>query len=209
MGETSNRTVAADSARKDDEGYYFSSPGCDEGKGPKPYQELGESEIGMVEVYAVKPGRAAGDVQTVKGVLAFALEHAAGPEKWIFPGDKSGLAGFDAWVEALVEGTADGFGTAYNVAVWSECRTLAVKFLEEAKGRLQDGAAALLDGAIGHYQVVARNLQTVADVFPFIGLEPEHIEEEARVSTALDALRKARNAEAAGLEMLQRIVDAL
>ena len=29
-------------------GYYFSGPGCDEGRGPKPWQELGESEIGVI-----------------------------------------------------------------------------------------------------------------------------------------------------------------
>ena len=193
----------------DNEGYYFSGPGCDEGKGPKPWQELGESEIGIVEVYSVKPGWASGDAQAVKEALAFALEHAAGPDKWILPGYSSGLAGYDTWIRALEGGTADGFGTAFNAGVWSECRGYAVQFLKEAQERLKDGVADLFDEAIGRYQVVAEGLRTVAKMFPFIGMEPEHIKDEARVSAALEALRTARDAEAGGLEALQRIVDAL
>jgi len=37
----------------DDAGYYFSGPGCDEGKGPKPWQELGDTEIGVSAVNSV------------------------------------------------------------------------------------------------------------------------------------------------------------
>jgi len=215
-------------------GYYFSGPGCDKGKGPKPWQELGDTEIGVIEMYSVKPAQAADDIRTVKEALAFALEHAASSAKWIFPGYKArlagyanwifeafsawfrctggykaGLAGYDNWIRALEGGTADGFGMAYNAAVWCECRGYAVLFLQEATERLGGQAAALFDEAIERYQVVHENLEMVADTFPFHGMEPEHIEDKARIRTALEALRTARHAEAGGLEMLRKIVDAL
>jgi hypothetical protein len=190
----------------DDAGYYFSGPGCDEGKGPKPWQEL---EIGIIEMYSVRVGQAADDVQTVKEALAFALEHATGPARWIFHKYKAGLDGYNAWIRALEGGTADGFGMAYNTAVWTECRGYAVLFLQEAKERLEGRGEALFDEAIDRYQVVHENLQTVTEAYPFHGMEPGHIKDPARVRTALDALRTARDAEAGGLEALQRIVNEL
>lgn len=190
-------------------GYYFSGPGCDEGRGPKPWQELGESEIGVIEMYSVKPGQAADDVQTVKDALAFALEHATSPTKWIFPKYKAGLDGYDAWIRALESGTADGFGMGYNAAVWAECRGYAVLFLKEAQERLDRRAAALFDRALDEYQVVFENLQTVAEAFPFHGMEPEHIKDPARIRTAIEALQAARNAESDGLESLRGIVNEL
>ncbi|MGA9351331.1 MAG: hypothetical protein WBW48_21340 [Anaerolineae bacterium] len=193
----------------DDNGYYFSGPGCDEGKGPKPWQELGDTEIGVLEMYSLKPGQAADDVQTVKEALTFALEHATSPAKWIFPKYKAGLAGYDTWIRALESGTADGFGVAYNAAVWQECRGYAVLFLQEAKERLDGQAAALFDEALDQYQVVSENLQTVANTFPFHGMKPEHVKDQAQIRTAIDALRTARDAEADGLEALRRIVNEL
>jgi hypothetical protein len=193
----------------DDEGLFFSGPGCDEGRGPKSWRELGDTEIGVIEMYSVKPGQAAGDAQTVKEALAFALEHATGPAKWIFPDYRAGLAGYEAWIRALEGGAADGFGMAFNAAVWSECRSYAVQFLKEAKEHLAGKVSALLDEAVGQYQVVAENLERVTGAFPFHGLEPEHIKDEERIRTSLEALRAARDAEAGGLEALQKIVAAL
>ena len=193
----------------DDTGFYFSGPGCDEGKGPKPWQELGDTEISVLEMCSVKPGQTADDVQAVKEALTSALEHATSPAKWIFPKYKAGLAGYDTWIRALESGTADGFGMAYNAAVWGECRGYAVLFLQEAKERLEGRVVALLDEAIDQYQVVHESLGMVADTFPFHGMEPEHIKDKARTRTALEALRTARHTEAGGLEMLRKIVNAL
>jgi hypothetical protein len=197
-------------------GYYYSGAGCDEGKGPKPWQEVGDTEIGIVEMYSVAPGAPADDVTTVKEALAFALEHAKNPEKWILPKYRAGLAGYDYWIAAVESRSADGFGMAYNAAVWNECRGFAVGFLKEAKSRLADQAAGKLDeavtsfdDAIGHYSVVAENLQRVEDQFPFHGLEPEHIKDPERLSVATACLKAARNAEAAGIGALEKIVDKL
>ena len=195
---------------KDGGGYFFSGPGCDEGKGPKPWQELGDTEIGCIEVSSIKPGQAADDAQSVKEALTFALEHATSPEKWIFPDYKAGLAGYGNWIRALEDSSTDGgIGMAYNAAVWSECRGYAVGFLREAKERLGGQAATLFDEAIGQYQVIAKHLETVTEVFPFHGLEPGHIKDKTRVRTAIEALRVARDTEADGLKTLQEIVKEL
>jgi hypothetical protein len=202
----------------DDEGYYFSGPGCDSGKGPKPWQEVGDTGIGVLEMYVVEPGEAAGARATVKEALAFALEHAEGPAKWTFPKYRAGLAGFDAWIEALrtgPEGTsAEGFrafslGAAYNAAVWSECRGFAVQFLREAKKHIGDGTGSLFDEAIGHYESVGQSLRAVAEAFPFHGRRPEHIQDEAHRQEAIEHLRAARSAEESGLAALERILGQL
>ena len=193
----------------DDAGYYFSGPGCDSGKGPKPWKEVGDTEIGCLEMYVVKPGQAAHDARTVKEAFEFVLEHAKSPAKWIFPKYKAGLAGFDSWIHALETGNANGLGMAYNAAVWSECRNFAVAFLREAKERTGGKLSSVFDQAIEHYEVVAGHLKKVADTFPFHDRKPEHIKDETRCHTAIESLRAARNAEEAGLRVLEKIASEL
>jgi hypothetical protein len=192
----------------DDVGYYYSGPLCEGVAGPKPWQELGASDIGVLEMYSLVKGEAADERTTVRDALAFALAFAESPAKWVFPKYKAGIAGFDKWTKALEGGTAHGLGAAYNAAVWLECRELAVEFLKEAKERLGEPAAAF-DGAISHYEVVAENLKKVAELFPFVGREEGHVKDKERCAEAAAALRGAREAEAAGLEALKAIRGAL
>lgn len=192
----------------DDRGYHFSGPLCDEGKGPKRWRELGDTEIGVVELYSVKPGEAADDVKTVREALAFALEHSTSPAKWIFPKYRAGLAGYDNWISALEAGTAIELGMAYNAAVWAECRGYAVRFLNEARERLDGKAKPLVEEAIGHYEVVSRNLNKVSEEYPFSpDLTMEPIKADARSQAAAEALKAARAAEEAGLQVLAEIVE--
>jgi hypothetical protein len=44
----------------DDIGYYYSGAGCDSVKGPKPWQELGNTNVGLIEMYRIKREQAAG-----------------------------------------------------------------------------------------------------------------------------------------------------
>ncbi len=192
----------------DDVGYYYSGPTCCDGAGPKPWRELGETDIGILEMYSVTRGEAADDRKAVREALAFALAFAQSPAKWVYPKYKAGLAGFDRWVKALEGNVAHGFGTAYNAAVWHECRGFAVDFLKEAKERL-GGPAGSFDEAIAGYEVVTANLQKVAELFPFRERRPEHIEDEGRRAEAAEALRAAREAEAAGLEALEKLLKEL
>jgi len=192
----------------DDVGYYYSGAQCDEGKGPKGWQELGESEIGVLEMYTVRPGQAEDDITTVKEALTFALEHSKSPARWTYPKYKAGLAGFDLWIGALETGTADGFGMAYNAAVWGECRRYAVQFLSEAKERIGGHVGALLDEAAAHYETIALSLEKVQETFPFPP-QGKEIEDAERCAAAIERLRKAREAEGAGLRALETIVGAL
>lgn len=194
----------------DDGNYHFSGPIMEGAKDTKPWKELGESEIGAIAMFSVKPCEPADDARTVKDALAFALEHAKSPEKWIFPKYRAGLDGYDLWIKALDTNTARGFGMAYNAEVWNECRQYAVEFLKEAKQRLgSDKLAPLFDDAIGHYGVVASSLKSVQKLFPFLERKDEHIEDESRRAKAIEALKSARAAEAKGLKSLEKIVAEL
>jgi hypothetical protein len=191
----------------DDVGYYYSGPPHNGVAGPKPWEELGDTDIGMLEMYSLMRGDAADDRTTVREALAFALAFAESPSKWVWPKYKAGLAGYDRWIHALESGPADSLGAAYNAQVWRECREYAVKFLEEAKERLGEPAAAF-DEAIRCYKAVAENLKKVAELFPFCEREEGHVKDKGRCAEAAAALREARKAEEAGLAALGTLLGA-
>jgi hypothetical protein len=195
----------------DDAGYYFSGPGCDDGKGPKPWHELGDTGIGVLELYSVWPGETADDATTVKQALSFALEHAVTSNEWTHEDYKTGLAGYDNWINALQEGKASDMGMRYNTGVWLECRQNAVGFLEEAKGRLKSRADALFDVALAHYRIVSESLGEVAEIYPwsFEASDEDVLPVDDKNHAAVETLKAAREAEAAGLQALEKIVAAL
>jgi hypothetical protein len=190
----------------DDIGYHFSGPLSDAGGGPKPWLELGLGDIGVLFMACLRPVEASDDKKTVKEALKFALEHAKNPEKWIYQQYKSGLEGYENWINALEKGEVHAMGMAYNAAVWNECRQYAVLFLKEAKDRVGGNLGEIFDEAISCYEKVAYSLKTVACAFPFIGQRPEHIEDESRRAEAVEALKSARDNEEAGLNSLEGIV---
>jgi hypothetical protein len=192
-------------------GYYYSGPGCDEGKGPKRWQELGDTGIGVLELYSVWPGEVADDATTVVQALTFALEHAANPEEWIFQGYRAGLEGYDNWMGALQAGKASDMGMRFNTGLWLECRKNAVGFLAEAKERLAGRADALFDEALAHYTVVSESLGQVAEVYPwtFEASDEDVLPVDDKSRAAVEALQAAKGAEAAGLQTLGKIVQAL
>ncbi len=194
----------------DDQGYYFSGPqvGSPHVEGRKPWNELGNTDIGVLEMYTVRPGQPADDATAVKEAFQFALEHGKSPEKWIFPKYKAGLAGFDAWIQALEKGEAHAWGMAYNSAVWHECRQFAVEFLEEARGRLDAKVSSLFEEAAGYYEAVAQNLKGVTEAFPFPP-KGDEVKDMDRCKTAAGYLRGAKEAEERGLRALEQIASQL
>ncbi len=194
----------------DETGYYYRSFD-NSSTGPKPWRELGDTGIGVIEMYVVKPGQAVDDATTVKEAFKFTLQHSKSPEKWIFPKYKAGLDGFDTWIRAFETGKADGFGNAYNTVVWNECRQFAVSFLEEAKTRLGGELVPLFDEAIENYRVVAENLESMTKIFPFTGpnTKGDEIKDPERVRKGLKHLRAAREAEESGLKALGNILERL
>lgn len=193
----------------DEVGYLFSGPRDNGPKGPKLWQELGETGIGMIEVYSVRKGQAADDAHTVRAALSAVLKLAGGPSEWIFPEYRSGLAGYALWIDALQRGQAMAIGMAYNAAVWAECRRYAAEFLQEAGQRLPQHAA-LFERAREHYAQVAQHLAEVSERYPFsfdLDLRPVPVNDNSRA--AVETLQAARQAEAAGLDAAAEIVDEL
>lgn len=194
----------------DEVGYYFSGAGANEGKGPKPWQELGDTGIGVVEMYAVSPVPAKEPAVVVKAAFQKVLEHASNPPDQIFENYASGLKGYDLWIKGLEAGKAGRFGMGYNAAVWAECRGFAVAFLEEASQRLGAKATDLFDEALDHYREVAQNLEAVSNVYPFEVMdETILIEPDADCQKAVNQLQAARKAEDAGMVVLEKIAAVL
>lgn len=194
----------------DDTGYYYKGAMAEDGKGPKPWQEIGMTGIGFYDMYTITRTEPADDATTVKAALEAALKHASGTSDWIFENYYSGVAGFDAWITALETCKADHGGLGYNVAVWAECRRVAPGFLKEAQMRLNGDTKTLFDEAIKQYQVVADNLNSVEKLYPFdMGGFGQPITDSDANRAAITALRTARDAEARGLETLGKIVAAL
>lgn len=190
-----------------EDGYYISGPGCDDGKGPMPWQDLGRSEIASVLVASVKSTTPADDRQAVRDALACALDMAHNRHKWT---DRSGgLKGYDEWIRAMERGRAGRFGLGYNAAVWAESRRFAVEFLREAQLRLKGDFDSLFDDAITNYETVARNLRAVSDAFPFEHCSDESALVDERSRAAVATLKQARDAEAGGLAALAAVVQRI
>jgi hypothetical protein len=102
-------------------------------------------------------------------------------------------------------------GMRYNTGVWLECRKNAVGFLEEAKARLPGRADASFDEALTHYRAVSQSLDKVAEIYPwtFEASDEDVLPVDDRSRPAVEALQTARTAEAAGLQALAKIVQAL
>ena len=111
-------------------------------------------------------------------------------------------------MRSLESGTADGFGMAYNAAVWSECHRFAAQFLSEAKERIGGEVAPLFDRAAGYYETVAQCLTKVCDLFPFPP-KGEGVKDAERCAAAIGHLKVAREAEESGLGALETIEAAL
>jgi len=185
--------------------------------GRKHYATLADNPTGIAAVGVVVAGQGAGHRPAVREALRFAIAHGQGEgshEEW-----HTGLAGYDTWIKALSDETvpadkAVGFGQAYNAQCWAEARRHAVTFLEQAEKRLADPVVTpLLSRATNHYRTVSRNLDIVAETFPFDGNDRQAMEariaDPARRAKALAALTAARTAEAAALEALVPLVKAL
>ena len=164
-----------------------------------------------VEVAAISPREPADDVTTVKDVLTFATQAAQNREG-------SGIKGYDAWIRGLESSEGelsfgDKYWVAYHAAIWSECRTFAHAFLDEARQRLSKKHELLLTQAAEHYGTVRDALTDVAALFPFLdGQEQEmraNVEDVGRRRQAIEALKKAQAVEQAGLATFKQILAAM
>ncbi len=191
----------------DDIGYLYSGAMCRDGKGSKPWTELGISDIGVLEMNFIKPSPPLDDLETIKDALNFAIEFSGSPGAWLFPDYSAGLDGFDTWINALSSNQAHDWGMAYNSAVWHECRALGTKFLVEAHERIGGKASPLFKEAAEHYAKVAISLKELAVLFPF---PPKgELKDEERRQKGIELLKAARVDEKQGLQSLVRILETI
>ncbi|KYK29631.1 MAG: hypothetical protein AYK23_01485 [Candidatus Proteinoplasmatales archaeon SG8-5] len=196
----------------DDVGYYYNGCLANDGEGPKPWQELGQTEIGYIEMCGVHPVEPAPPAKAVKEAFEKVLWFAENPEGYVFPKYASGLKAYDYWMKFLddsvdyQEGHAHGIG--YNAEVWSECRKFAVDFLNEAKFKINDHVE-LFDTAIEHYSEARDAIQCTADLYPFLSRQLSYLQDDERRASAVKDLQRARDAEEQGLEALAELVKVL
>ncbi len=80
---------------------------------------------------------------------------------------------------------------------------------ELLRQQLDGNLGHLLEQAIAHYEVVARNLTTVSDTYPFRRDDQEAAAADDRALTTVGILRQAHDAESAGLGCLAELADKL
>jgi hypothetical protein len=196
----------------DDTGYLFRDLASETGEGHTAWRQLGDSGIGVLEVNAVRPGTPADDRTTVRDAIRFAVDFASGSGEWTFDGYQAGLDAYDLWIDALRDGRADGFGTAYNAQVWAESRRHAARFLRDARIRLREFADPIGE-AVFAYETVEERMKLVAGTFPFLDTPDQqkgaHVRDTGRVAAGVAALAAARDAEREGLRVLRRLADTL
>ncbi len=196
----------------DETGYYYNGCLAPGGKGPAPWQELGQTEIGVLDVTAIHPGEHAPPEKVVKDAFQKALWFAENPEGFVYPKYASGLKAYDLWMKFLDgsleyhEGHAHGIG--YNAEVWHECRKYAVDFLYEAKDKVGQHLE-LFDQAIEHYSTVRDNMECFAKLYPFVTRQQEQLNDPEHRAEGVKYLEAARDAEEKGLAVLKKIVAVL
>lgn len=194
----------------DNVGYYYKGYFQEGGAGPKSWKDIGKM---FIRLYSVKKANTSVDYSIqVKKAFQMVLKHSKNPSDWIHkPEYSSGLDGFDRWIRWIENGEAEQFGQAYNSRVWAECRSEAVNFLREARIHLNSKFKPYFDKAIEHYELVAKNLTKVNEMYPFdmnkLTINPIGINEKSRVGANL--LKNAREAELNGLLDLEKILDIL
>jgi hypothetical protein len=194
----------------DEVGYYYNGPGDENGPSPKPWNELGVSGIGMLEIFSVKPGQPSSDKQTIVEALEFALAFNQGSPEWVLPDYRAGPDAYRVWIKAVKSGQATLMGHAYNAAVWEECRRNGVSFLQEAKKRLQGSADRAFNGAIRAYAETAKQLKDITELYPFFENNQEDpLGDDPRAEKAAEHLQDAQAAEEEGLAFLYEIVEGL
>jgi len=171
----------------------------------------GGFEVGSVEAIDV----VLDDRRTVKDAFEFALSVGAERKNQVFDSGVSGLAAYDAWIAYIEAGTALAPGISYNADCWQECRYYAEQFLREAGERIGAELQPLFEGAADHYKDVHVALNGIRELFPFgkafqeFHGKPAYKFHGSDYAKAVEFLKTAKAAEAAGLQVIGEIVAQL
>ena len=191
-------------------GYYFDGPAADAGPSPKPWRDLGESGIGLLEILALTPTEPAKKEQIVRDALAFAIAFNEGSTEWVLPEYRSGQDAYDAWIEAVRSGKSSLMGHAYNSAVWAECRKNALAFLQETKREIDGKLGESINGAIRSYGEVAQQLTNVSELYPFFENNRDgKVGKNTKSEKTVEHLKAAELAETEGIGYLKDLLKEL
>jgi hypothetical protein len=191
----------------DETGYYFVGPPTEVEEGPRPWNDLGETEIGVFELYSIQPGKKAQVETVVREALKYVKRQVKGEYK--FDNYYTGPEAFEKWASGVSEGKADLGGLGYNTEVWWECRLHAVEFLIEAKRRMGKHNA-LFDTAVKHYEEIVVKLNEVKKLYLFNpGNYGKLIEVNDSSADAAKLIHDAGIAERKGLESLDNILSVI
>jgi hypothetical protein len=101
--------------------------------------------------------------QAVRDSLGYALEIFKTPEKYSAEPYAMGLNAYDQWSCALQEGHGDTNGNLWNATVWTECRRMAAKYMDEIGTRYGNDINFQAQQMSAAYWVIAQNLEFVGD----------------------------------------------
>jgi CubicO group peptidase (beta-lactamase class C family) len=197
----------------DDCGYYYTGWGAEQGRGPVFWDDLGQTDIGLLGMHFVQP--VSSNVpfqQMVKRAFQFVLEFSANSKRWV-PGDcKAGPDGYARWIALFEAGREDEYGASFNPMELAEDRTFALKFLEEAKALLAPALGPPLDQALQAFRQEAQHLTMMTQIFPHNIPSTQRVanlKDNQRRQAAIAHLQAARVAHVKGLGALERIVESL
>ena len=176
-----------------------------------PWEKFGRNDTGNFKVFSVEPMAPPGDERAaIRLALEYALSLRVAPGPPLDRNHAHGMQGYDLWLWCLETGEwrkNPFWGVHHNVACWSECRVYAEAFLRLAGQKLGGELAPLCEQAADHYRVVRTALGQMQAVFLY--QYPQPPVSAAGEARAIELLRTARDAEARGLAVIERIVGAL
>ncbi len=190
----------------DDIGYYYIDPDTMQIKGPKPYDELGNSDWGILEIHIIRQGSISDSLKTLKDVFEYAVN--VGNPKIHAPNDgyTMGTKAYQVWWEAIANKKADYDGVVYNASFWAKCKSLAVLFLQE--GKLRTGTMEqLYDSAISCYEDAAKSLNRLSAVFS-LTKEGNVINSDQR-KEAVKLLQATQKSETEGITVINSILNEI
>ncbi|WP_274648566.1 hypothetical protein [Paenibacillus humicola] len=177
------------------------------------YEEFAHPKIDLLFVTTIVESLPHSKYEMLRMALDMIVDHERGRE-WthIFENRFAiGLAGYDAWIGAMERRAADEQGNAYNTAVVADAREHAVRFLEllarqwngsNVVERTVQGRAA---EAGRHFAAAAEAFNELRRMFPFPqGGSPK---DPAEADKAIHLLQTAKEAETAGVEVLEKLLD--
>lgn len=179
--------------------------------GALPYTRFVEPKIDLLFVTTISESLPHSKYEMLRMALDMIIDHARGRE-WTHVFERrfaQGLAGYDAWIAVMERRCADEHGNAFNTAVIADAREFAARFLLDLSFRwdgsniVERQVRQIAAEAARHYEEVAAAFAELRLMFPFPdGGQPK---EGRTADRAIEWLREAKEAEAQGIAVLEKL----